>query len=128
MTTITIEKELLDRALESMCWAARILNIDPDEAPNYHWSLENIRAALAAPATAPDELERLRAESEERLQNCAALVAENERLRKDAERYRWLRDVPNLYRDHPEIYRAIVEGFTSKEIEDSIDEAMKGTP
>ena len=54
MTTITIEKELLDRALESMCWAARILNIDPDEAPNYHWSLENIRSALAAPATAPE--------------------------------------------------------------------------
>ena len=36
---------------------------------------------LASPATAPDELERLKAESEERLQNCAALVAENERLR-----------------------------------------------
>ena len=33
-----------------------------------------------------DENQRLRAESEERLQNCAALVAENERLRKDAER------------------------------------------
>jgi len=57
MTTITIEKELLDRALESMCWAARILNIDPDEAPNYHWSLENIRSALAAPATAPAQPE-----------------------------------------------------------------------
>lgn len=31
------------------------------------------------------EIARLRAESEERLQNCVALVAENERLRKDAE-------------------------------------------
>jgi len=37
------------------------------------------------------EIARLRAESEERLQNCVALVAENERLRKDAERYRWLK-------------------------------------
>ena len=34
-----------------------------------------------APATAPDELERLKAESEERLQNAAALVTENEQLR-----------------------------------------------
>ena len=32
------------------------------------------------------EITQLRAESEERLQNCAALVAEVERLRKDAER------------------------------------------
>ena len=32
------------------------------------------------------ENQRLRTESEERLQNCAALVAENERLRKNAER------------------------------------------
>ena len=32
------------------------------------------------------EIARLRAESEERLQNCAALVAEVEQLRKDAER------------------------------------------
>lgn len=32
------------------------------------------------------EIARLRIESEERLQNCAELIAENERLRKDAER------------------------------------------
>ena len=32
------------------------------------------------------EIARLRSESEERLQNCAALVAEVERLRKEAER------------------------------------------
>lgn len=32
------------------------------------------------------EIARLRIESEERLQNCAALIAENEQLRKDAER------------------------------------------
>lgn len=32
------------------------------------------------------EIARLRAESEERLQNCVALAAENERLRKDEER------------------------------------------
>lgn len=34
------------------------------------------------------EIARLRAESEERLQNCVALVAENERLRKNADRMR----------------------------------------
>jgi hypothetical protein len=38
------------------------------------------------------EIARLKTESEERLQNCAALVAENEQLRKDAERYRWCVD------------------------------------
>ena len=71
---------------------------------------DKIRRSLAAPATAPDErvkeleaelaatetviteyrqqcldnateIARLRSESEERLQNCAALVAENEQLR-----------------------------------------------
>ncbi len=46
------------------------------------WWREHLRAALAAPATAQAaEIERLKTESEERLQNCAALVAENERLR-----------------------------------------------
>lgn len=41
---------------------------------------------IAAPATAPDEIQQLRAESEERLQNCAALVSENERLRSELAR------------------------------------------
>ena len=46
------------------------------------WWREHLRAALAAPATAQAaEIERLKTESEERLQNCAALVAENEQLR-----------------------------------------------
>jgi len=100
MTTITIEKELLDRALESMCWAARILNIDPDEAPNYHWSLENIRSALAAPATAPDELER---------------------LRKDAERYRFIRDA-----DRSDcIWREICI-YAMETLDEYVDAAMEG--
>lgn len=64
MTTIAIPRALLEQALESMCWAARTLDIDPDEAQNYHRSLENIRAALSAPATAPDEVERLRKDAE----------------------------------------------------------------
>ena len=50
MTTIKIPSTLLEQALESMCWAARVLNIDPDEAPNYHRNLEVIRAELAKPA------------------------------------------------------------------------------
>lgn len=121
MTTTTVEKELLDRALKSMCWAARILNIAPDEAPNYHRSLENIRSALAAPATAPDEIERLRAESEERLQNAVALVAEVERLRKDAERYRWLRRNPTFLGWEGDFS----ESYIDREVDDAISTSMK---
>lgn len=47
-------------------------------------------------------------------------------LAKDAARYRWLRDASNLHRDHREVYTALVEGFTAKEIEDAIDAAMQG--
>ena len=84
MTTITIPRALLEQALANMV-RAELLYGQPNQAIQ-----EAIRAALSAPATAPatapDELERLRTESEERLQNCAALVAEVERLRKDAAR------------------------------------------
>ena len=51
------------------------------------------------------EIARLRAESEERLQNCVALVAENERLRKDAERLDYIEESGNFgvtrYRSGP---------------------------
>ena len=75
MTTITIDRELLEQALVAL------------SAPNHCVFSEppicvDIRAALAAPATTQAaEIERLKAESEERLQNCVALVAEVERLR-----------------------------------------------
>lgn len=42
------------------------------------------------------EIARLRIESEERLQNCAALIAENERLRKDAERIDYIEESGNF--------------------------------
>ena len=54
MTTITIERAVLLRALEAL---------RPATAPNgakRDAAFEELRAALAAPATAPDELERLR--------------------------------------------------------------------
>ena len=89
------------------------------------WWREHLRAALSAPATAPDELERLKAESEERLQNCAALVAEVERLRKDAERYQWLAEY--LVSDDESYDDAIVAATTVKEVDSVIDNAMKGT-
>ena len=90
------------------------------------WWREHLRAALAAPATAQAaEIERLKTESEERLQNCAALVAEVERLRKDAERYQWLAEY--LVSDYESYDDAIVAATTVKEVDSVIDNAMKGT-
>ena len=90
------------------------------------WWREHLRAALAAPATAQAaEIERLKTESEERLQNCAALVAEVERLRKDAERYQWLAEY--LVSDDESYDDAIVAATTVKEVDSVIDNAMKGT-
>ena len=118
MTAITIERALLEQALVAL------------SAPNHCVFSEppicvDIRVALSAPATAPDELERLKAESEERLQNCAALVAEVERLRKDAERYQWLAEY--LVSDDESYDDAIVAATTVKEVDSVIDNAMKGT-
>ena len=159
MTTITIDRELLEQALVAL------------SAPNHCVFSEppicvDIRAALAAPAQ-PDqafvcslgctteclarqhgvpsecpslprqpvitpataqaaEIARLRSESEERLQNCAALVAEVERLRKDAERYQWLAEY--LVSDDESYDDAIVAATTVKEVDSVIDNAMKGTP
>ena len=158
MTTITIDRELLEQALVAL------------SAPNHCVFSEppicvDIRAALAAPAQ-PDqafvcslgctteclarqhgvpsecpslprqpvitpataqaaEIARLRSESEERLQNCAALVAEVERLRKDAERYQWLAEY--LVSDDESYDDAIVAATTVKEVDSVIDNAMKGT-
>ena len=72
------------------------------------------------------EIARLRAESEERLQNCVALVAENERLRRDAERYRWL--AKYLVSDDESHDDAIVAATTVAELDYVIDAAMDGTP
>jgi hypothetical protein len=87
--------------------------------------------ATSPPATAPDEIEQLRAESEERLQNCAALIAENERLRKDAERYRWLRDEWIDYKpagyDGRNVGRFdLVLDHLTCDLDAAIDAAMKG--
>jgi len=94
-------------------------------------------AALAAPATAPAaEIERLKTESEERLQNCAALVAEVERLRKDAERLDWMQrqDLDELsfgiLQDQPGDGDYVVWAgpnvCAGKTFRDAIDAAMKG--
>lgn len=89
------------------------------------WWREHLRAALSAPATAQAaEIERLKTESEERLQNCAALVAENEQLRKDAERYQWLAEY--LVSDDESYDDAIVAATTVAELDYVTDAAMKG--
>ena len=54
------------------------------------------------------------------------LEAENERLRKDAERYRWL--AKYLVSDDESHDDAIVAATTVAELDYVIDAAMKGTP
>ena len=118
MTTITIDRKLLEEIVE--------LFDDAISTRYPHEILRDIRSALAAPATTQAaEIERLKTESEERLQNCAALVAEVERLRKDAERYQWLAEY--LVSDDESYDDAIVAATTVKEVDSVIDNAMKGT-
>ncbi|MBP8183987.1 MAG: hypothetical protein KAX88_07790 [Rhodoferax sp.] len=87
MTTITIERAMLEQAKDAFAkvieWDARRDYLIPYKVRDpVHAVQKKIDAALAAPATTQAvEIERLKTESEERLQNCAALVAENERLR-----------------------------------------------
>lgn len=61
------------------------------------------------------------------------LAAENDALRKDAERYRWLRDAPIGDDDQEWISVALfdiggVSGIDGKELDTAIDAAMKETP
>lgn len=118
MTTIPKERKLLMQALDALETCAG--------APCVDRAKKAVREYLAAPATAQAaEIERLKAESEERLQNCAALVAEVERLRKDAERYQWLAEY--LVSDDESYDDAIVAATTVKEVDSVIDAAIKGT-
>jgi hypothetical protein len=123
---ITIPRALLEQALANMV-RAELLYGQPTQAIQ-----EAIRAALSAPATAPDELERLRAESEERLQNCVALVAENEQLRKDAERFAWYENnSEKVLNIGPHWYSRKLYNMPMKRrngFRNAIDAAMKGTP
>ena len=78
-----------------------------------------------------DKLEKL---AEERLQNCAALVAEVERLRKDAGRYQWLRsqhwsDGQLAVVVNAKVNVRLGANCPSHELlDEAIDAAMKGTP
>jgi len=153
MTTITIDRRLLEQALAAIQELEYASTAVSDKKARD--AKQSIRAALAAPATESDErakeletelaatevaiaeyrqqcldnaqeIARLRAESEERLQNCVALVAENERLRRDAERYRWL--AKYLVSDDESHDDAIVAATTVAELDCVIDAAMKETP
>ena len=110
MTTITIDKLLLEQVQDLLYRVTRWKGENHEVLTDLHDIKEAVKAVLSAPATAPDdrvkelkaelaateiaiaeyrqqcldnatEIARLRSESEERLQNCAALVAEIESLR-----------------------------------------------
>lgn len=77
------------------------------------------------------EIERLRHEATEmsdmllrQVTTITDLLAENDALRVDADRYRWLRDV----NDWPstEVWNKIVNRTDSKEWDEAIDAAMRG--
>ena len=144
MTTITMKEVAAFLLGEAPLDGAWFGDTRPSEHGQFWWR-KHLRAALSAPATAPDELERLKTESEERLQNCAALVAEKEQLRKDAERYQWLKSAKGLTLESERgapwtmengstfspSHRLCAGGtqFAPHEtLDDAIDAAMKGTP
>ena len=84
------------------------------------WIKEGKYALQAALAELIAERDALKSQ----LDDYTLMMAEKEA---DAARYQWLRNAPNLYRDHKDVYSALVEGFTAKEIDSAIDAAMKGT-
>ena len=124
MTTITIERARLEELLGEY-WEIAFEESSGVAATGNRANrvLHEIRALFDVKQA---EIARLKAESEERLQNCAALVAEVERLRKDAERYQWLAEY--LVSDDESYDDAIVAATTVKEVDSVIDNAMKGTP
>ncbi len=123
MTTITIERELLEQALEALDNSVDVVYEEYTDAVHRYANIpgrkarldglaamakahldtsDAIRAALAAPATAPDE-----------------------QLRKDAERYRWLRKTTNWVSSNGQ--RINVRDFP-KSWDEHIDDAIKDKP
>lgn len=92
--------DIVERLREIKCWR--------------WWDQENgMEGASNAPLDAADEIERVR--------------AENEELRRDAERYRWLRDCP-VYKPWAKVYSAIASGpWVRKRFDELIDEGMAET-
>lgn len=114
MTTITIERARLEELLGEYWEIAFEESGGVTPTGNKaNRVLHEIRALFDVKQA---EIARLKAEAEERLQNCAALVAENEQLRKDAERYRWLRKDPQFL------------GHSHAQIDFFMDTAMKEEP
>ena len=118
MTTITIERAVLLRALEAL---------RPATAPNgakRDAAFEDLRAALAAPATAPDELERLRKDAEQ-MREALMFYAEGDHFTFDRDAWDTVSDEPQNYWCD-EAGTATVEDGTIAKL--ALDAAMKETP
>ena len=143
MTTITIDRTLLVRMEKELFLARNYGGILRDEP-----LLNEVSAALSAPATAPEfpadwaqmihypecwdtaAYPELRYAIHEALawsgcSVCKPATAPNDQLRKDAERYQWLAEY--LVSDDESYDDAIVAATTVKEVDSVIDNAMKGT-
>ena len=116
MTTITIERAVLLRALEALRPATVPNGAKRDAA------FEELRAALAAPATAPDEQIRKDAE---RMREALMFYAEGDHFTFDRDAWDTVSDEPQNYWCD-EAGTATVEDGTIAKL--ALDAAMKGTP
>ena len=122
--------KLLERCFWFLDRTANARNLHPDDQA----LLDDVRAHLAhcdedgyGPANLVRRLEHGYPEQYGyNAETVVRLVAENEQLRKDAERYRWLAEY--LVSDDEFYDDAIVAATTVKEVDSVIDNAMKGTP
>ena len=88
-----------------------------------HNAIEELRAALAAPATTPDELERLRKDAEQ-MREALMFYAEGDHFTFDRDAWDTVSDEPQNYWCD-EAGTATVEDGTIAKL--ALDAAMKGT-
>jgi hypothetical protein len=128
MTTITIERAMLEQAKDAFAkvieWDARRDYLIPYKVRDpVHAVQKKIDAALAAPATAPDELERLRKDAEQ-MREALMFYAEGDHFTFDRDAWDTVSDEPQNYWCD-EAGTATVEDGTIAKL--ALDAAMKGT-
>jgi homoaconitase/3-isopropylmalate dehydratase large subunit len=127
MTTLTIERAMLEQAKDAFAkvieWDARRDYLIPYKVRDpVHAVQKKIDAALAAPATAPDEIERLRKDAEQ-MREALMFYAEGDHFTFDRDAWDTVSDEPQNYWCD-EAGTATVEDGTIAKL--ALDAAMKG--